>query len=259
MNKKAGVVRVYLPPDANCLLSVTDHCLRSRNYINVVVAGKQPAPQWLTMPQAVAHCAAGVGVWDWASTGGDAPDVVLACCGDVPTLEAVAAVALLRRHLPAVTVRVVNVVDLMKLQPAEEHPHGLTDAAYDALFTRDRPNLFVFHGYPWLIPPPHLPPGRPRQPACAGVRRGGHHDHPFDMCVRNRIDRFHLVLDVIARVPGLADRAGGVADAMRAKLDDHHRYIVEHGADMPDVSGWRWAGTHPSAAARSAETPGDHA
>jgi xylulose-5-phosphate/fructose-6-phosphate phosphoketolase len=242
MNKKAEVVRVYLPPDANTLLSVTDHCLRSRNYVNVVVAGKQPAPQWLTMDEAVAHCAAGIGVWAWASNdAGAEPDVVLGCCGDVPTLEALAAVALLREYLPVLKVRLVNVVDLMKLQPATEHPHGLPDTEFDALFTRDKPVIFAFHGYPWLI---HRLTYRRKNHQNLHVRgyiEEGTTTTPFDMCVRNRIDRFHLTLDVIARVPGLGDRAAGVAQAVRERLLEHERYIPRYGTDLPEISGWQWA------------------
>ncbi len=239
VNKKSEVVRVYLPPDANTLLSVTDHCLRSRNYVNVVVAGKQPAPQWLTMAEAELHCAAGIGVWHWASHAGD-PDVVMACCGDVPTLETLAAVSLLRQHLPDLKVRVVNVVDLMKLQPNSEHPHGLSDAVFDALFTVDRPIIFNFHGYPSLI---HRLAYRRRNHEnlhVRGYKEEGTTTTPFDMCVVNQIDRFNLVLDVIRRVPGLAERAEPVAKMVREKLAEHKVYIVEHGIDRPEISGWQW-------------------
>ncbi|MDQ6887646.1 MAG: phosphoketolase family protein [Gemmatimonadota bacterium] len=243
VNKKADVVRVYLPPDANTLLSVADHCLRSRNYVNVIVAGKQPAPQWLDVDAAAAHCAAGLGVWEWASTdGGRAPDVVLGCAGDVPTMELLAAVALLREHLPRVRVRVVNVVDLMTLQPEIEHPHGLSDDAFDALFTRDRPIIFAFHGYPWLI---HRLTYRRTNHAnlhVRGFKEEGTTTTPFDMTVRNTLDRFHLALDVVARVPGLAaeDDAMRLADYCRARLEEHALYIRAHGDDMPDVRDWRW-------------------
>ena len=258
VNKKAAVVRVYLPPDANTLLSVTDHCLRSRNYVNVVVAGKQPAPQWLSMAEAEVHCTAGVGVWPWASTAGGAnPDVVLACCGDVPTLETLAAVKLLAEHLPAVRVRVVNVVDLMRLQPEAEHPHGLADAAFDALFTRDKPVVFDFHGYPWLIHRLTYRRTNHHNIHVRGYVEEGTTTTPFDMCVRNKIDRLHLVLDVIARVPGLAATAGGVAEVMRAKLADHQAYIVAHGVDMPEISGWTWSGTGDPHAG-GADTASDH-
>ena len=220
MNKKAEVIRVYLPPDANTLLSVADHCLRSRNYVNVIVAGKQPQPQWLTMDQAIIHCTRGAGIWDWASSDNDdndEPDVVLACAGDVPTLETLAAASLLREHLPSLRVRVVNVVDLMRLQPDTEHPHGMSDAEFDALFTADRPVIFAYHGYPWLI---HR----------LTYRRHGHHNlhvrgykeegtttTPFDMVMLNDLDRYHLVIDVIDRVPGLAARAGHLRQLMTDK------------------------------------------
>ena len=243
VNKKADVVRVYFPPDANTLLSVADHCLRSRHYVNVIVAGKQPSPQWLGIEAAAAHCTAGLGIWDWASTdGGRDPDVVIACAGDVPTLEALAATALLREHLPAVRVRFVNVVDLMTLQPEREHPHGLSDAAFDGLFTTDRPVLFAFHGYPSLI---HQLTYRRTNHAglhVRGYKEEGTTTTPFDMTVMNDLDRFDLVRDVIARVPGLAQDPDGVrADAFcRAKLDEHHAYIREHGDDMPEVRDWTW-------------------
>jgi xylulose-5-phosphate/fructose-6-phosphate phosphoketolase len=243
VNKKAGVVRVYLPPDANTLLSVADHCLRSRNYVNVIVAGKQPAPQWLDIEAAAAHCAAGLGIWEWASTdAGRDPDVVLGCAGDVPTMEILAATALLREHLPRLRVRVVNVVDLMTLQPSSEHPHGLEDAAFDALFTTDRPIIFAFHGYPWLI---HRLTYRRRGHGnlhVRGYKEEGTTTTPFDMTVLNDIDRFHLVLDVIARVPGLATSPDGArVDALcRAGLAEHHAYIRANGDDLPAVRDWRW-------------------
>ena len=207
VNKKAEVVRVYLPPDANCLLSITDHCLRSRNYVNVVVAGKQPAPQWLTMDQAVKHCAAGLGIWEWASNDrGHEPDVVMACCGDVPTLETLAAVDLLRSHAPDLKVRVINVVNLMKLQPTSEHPHGLSDRDFDALFTTDKPIIFAFHGYPWLIHRlTYRRHGHPNLHVRGYKEEGTTTSTPFDMCVMNELDRFHLAGDVIDRVP----EAGG--------------------------------------------------
>jgi xylulose-5-phosphate/fructose-6-phosphate phosphoketolase len=238
VNKKAEVVRVYLPPDANCLLSVTDHCLRSRNYVNVVVAGKQPAPVYLTAAEAAAHCKAGAGVWEWASHPGE-PDLVMACCGDVPTLEALAAVELIRTHLPDLKVRLVNVVDLMCLQPHTEHPHGLTDAAFDALFTRDKPVLFNFHGYPWLIHRLTYRRAVHDQVHVRGYKEEGTTTTPFDMCVRNQIDRFDLVKDVVARMPKAAGRAD-VAAAMDAKLAEHAAYIREHGEDLPEVAGWGW-------------------
>ena len=245
VNKKADVVRVYLPPDANTLLSVTDHCLRSRNYVNVIVAGKQPALQWLDIDSASAHCAQGLGVWKWASTdGGHDPDVVIACCGDVPTLEALAATALLREHVPRLRVRVVNVVDLMTLQPQIEHPHGLGDAEFDALFTTDRPIVFAFHGYPWLIHRLTYRRTNHGNLHVRGYKEEGTTTTPFDMTVMNDLDRFHLTRDVIARVPGLATDADGMrADAYcRARLQEHHTYIRTHGDDMPDVRDWRWPG-----------------
>jgi xylulose-5-phosphate/fructose-6-phosphate phosphoketolase len=243
VNKKADVVRVYLPPDANTLLSVADHCLRSRNYVNVIVAGKQPAPQWLSMDAAVAHCQAGLGVWTWASTDeGRAPDVVIACAGDVPTLEAMAATALLREHLPALRVRFVNVVDLMTLQPQVEHPHGLSDAAFDAIFTTDRPIVFAFHGYPWLIHRLTYRRTNHDNLHVRGYKEEGTTTTPFDMTVLNDLDRFHLALDVVARVPGLAQSDAGQRTIRycEGRLAEHHGYIREHGDDMPDVRDWRW-------------------
>jgi xylulose-5-phosphate/fructose-6-phosphate phosphoketolase len=243
VNKKADVVRVYLPPDANSLLSVADHCLRSRNYVNVIVAGKQPAPQWLAMDAAVRHCAAGLGVWEWAgTTGTEHPDVVLACCGDVPTLEALAAAKLLRAALPALRVRFVNVVDLMTLQPESEHPHGLGDDDFDAIFTTDRPIIFAFHGYPWLLH--RLMYRRRGHPNLhvRGYKEEGTTTTPFDMTVLNDIDRFHLVLDVIRRVPELRndEKAASAAALCQAKLAEHRRYVVEHGDDLPEIRDWRW-------------------
>jgi len=243
VNKKAEVIRVYLPPDANTLLSVTDHCLRSVNYVNVIVAGKQPAPQWLTMDEAVKHCAAGVGVWPWAShPDGDDPDVVMACAGDVPTLETLAAVDILRRELPDLKVRTVNVVNLMKLQPPSEHPHGLSDREFDGIFTRDRPVVFAYHGYPWLI---HRLTYRRTNHAnlhVRGYKEEGTTTTPFDMVVRNDLDRFHLVQDVIDRVPSLGSRAALLRQRMADKRVEHRRYIEAHGDDMPEVRGWRWGG-----------------
>jgi xylulose-5-phosphate/fructose-6-phosphate phosphoketolase len=241
VNKKADVIRVYLPPDANTLLSVTDHCLRSKNYVNVIVAGKQPAPQWLSMDAAIKHCTAGIGIWTWASNDdlGD-PDVVMACAGDVPTLETLAAVDLLRKHLPDLKIRVVNIVDLMRLQPASEHPHGLSDRDFDGLFTTDKPIIFAFHGYPWLI---HRLTYRRTNHAnlhVRGYKEEGSTTTPFDMVVRNDLDRFHLVQDVIDRVPKLGSRAAHVKQRMAEKLVDHRRYIRVHGDDMPEVKDWRW-------------------
>jgi xylulose-5-phosphate/fructose-6-phosphate phosphoketolase len=242
VNKKAGVIRVYLPPDANTLLSVTDHCLRSRNYVNVVIAGKQPAPQWLDMDAAVKHCTSGIGIWEWASNdrGGD-PDVVMACCGDVPTMETLAAVDLLRRHLPALKIRVVNVVDLMKLQPPSEHPHGLPDRDFDLLFTTDRPIVFAFHGYPWLI---HRLTYRRNGHAnlhVRGYKEEGSTTTPFDMAVLNDLDRFHLAQDVVERVPGLGSRAAYVKQWVRDRLIEHKEYIARRGEDLPAIRDWRWS------------------
>ncbi|WP_236646407.1 phosphoketolase family protein [Gemmatirosa kalamazoonensis] len=243
VNKKADVVRVYLPPDANTLLAVADHCLRSRHYVNVIVAGKQPAPQWLGIDAAAAHCARGLGVWDWASNDGGAdPDVVLACCGDVPTMETLAAVDLLRTHVPGLAMRVVNVVDLMTLQPEREHPHGVSDEEFDALFTRDRPIVFAFHGYPWLIH--RLTYRRTNHGSLhvRGFKEEGTTTTPFDMTVLNDVDRFHLALDVLERVPRLRGDAAADAAAAhcRARLDEHHAYIRAHGDDLPEVRDWRW-------------------
>jgi len=240
VNKKAEVVRVYLPPDANTLLSVADHCLRSRNYVNVIVAGKQPAPQWLDMTDAAAHCARGLGIWEWASNDHGDPDVVLACAGDVPTLEALAAAALLREHQPDLKVRVVNVVDLMRLQPESEHPHGLSDAEFDAIFTTDRPVIFAYHGYPWLI---HRLTYRRTNHAnihVRGYKEEGTTSTPFDMVVMNDLDRFHLVMDVIDRVPGLARKAAVTRQAMVDKRAEHRRYVREHGVDLPEIVDWVW-------------------
>ncbi len=247
-NKKAEIVRVYLPPDANSLLFVTDHCLRSWNRINVIVAGKQPAPQWLTMGQAVKHCTAGIGMWEWASNDrGADPDVVMACAGDVPTLETLAAVDLLRRHVPNLKIRVVNVVDLMTLQPHEEHPHGLTDHDFDALFTTDKPVIFAHHGYPWLIH--RLTYRRTNHPNfhVRGYKEEGTTTTPFDMVVRNDLDRFHLASDVIDRVPQLGYMAAYAKQALRDKLIEHKTYIRRHGEDMPEVKDWRWSPVEPSA------------
>jgi xylulose-5-phosphate/fructose-6-phosphate phosphoketolase len=258
VNKKADVVRVYLPPDANTLLSVTDHCLRSRDYINVIVAGKQPAPQWLTMDQAIKHCTAGIGIWEWASNDqGGEPDVVMACCGDVPTLETLAAVDLFRRYSPELKIRVINVVDLMTLQPQSEHPHGLSDKDFDTLFTTDKPIIFAFHGYPWLIH--RLTYRRTNHPNLhvRGYKEEGTTTTPFDMCVLNDLDRFHLVQDVIDRVPQLGVRAAYAKQAIRDKLIEHQQYIAEHGEDMPEVSGWTW-GQQEALAGRSSSTEADN-
>jgi xylulose-5-phosphate/fructose-6-phosphate phosphoketolase len=241
VNKKAEVIRIYLPPDANTLLSVTDHCLRSRHYVNVVVAGKQPALQYLTMDEAVKHCAAGLGIFEWASNDrGGVPDVVLACAGDVPTLETLAAVRLMREHLPDLGVRVVNVVDLMTLQPPSEHPHGLPDRDFDDIFTRDRPIIFAFHGYPWLI---HRLTYRRTNHAnlhVRGYKEEGTTTTPFDMVVLNDLDRFHLVGDVIDRVPGLGARMAYVKQWLRDRLLEHKEYITRYGEDLPQIRDWTW-------------------
>ena len=241
VNKKAEVVRVYLPPDANSLLYVTDQCLRSRNLINVIVAGKQMAPQWLTMDQAIKHCTAGIGIWDWASNDkGGEPDVVMACCGDVPTLETLAAVELFRQHLPELKIRVVNIVDLMTLQPQSEHPHGLSDKDFDVLFTIDKPIIFAFHGYPWLIHRLTYRRTNHKNLHVRGYKEEGTTTTPFDMCVLNDIDRFHLVGDVIDRVPQLGSRAAYAKQAIRDKLIEHKQYIYKHGEDMPEITSWQW-------------------
>ena len=241
VNKKAGIVRVYLPPDANCLLSVMDHCLRSRHYVNVVVAGKHPAPQWLTMEQATAHCAAGIGIWHWAGNAGDEePDVVMACCGDVPTLETLAAVSILRAELPALKVRVVNVVDLMKLQPQTEHPHGLRDEEFDRLFTRDKPVIFAFHAYPRLIHQLTYRRANHHNIHVRGYKEEGTITTPFDMTVLNDLDRFHLVIDTIARLPQTAAKGQALKQQLEHKLLEHRRYICKHGQDMPEIRNWKW-------------------
>ena len=240
-NKKAEIIRVYLPPDANTLLSVTDHCLRSRNYVNVIVAGKQPTLQWLDMDAATAHCTAGLGVWSWASSdAGAEPDVVMACCGDVPTLETMAAVDLLRQHLPDLRVRVVNVVNLMKLQPPSQHPRGLDDAAFDAMFTTDKPVIFAYHGYPTLIHRLTYRRTNYNNFHVHGYQEEGTTTTPFDMVVRNGLDRYHLVINAISRVPGLEHDAPRVREAMEEKLAAHAQYIVEHGQDMPEIRQWQW-------------------
>lgn len=239
INHKADTVRVYLPPDANCLLSVMDHCLRSRNYINLTITGKHPAPQWLTMDQAVEHCTRGASIWNWASNDDGDPDVVLGCAGDIPTLETIAATSILREHLPDLKVRVVNVVDLMRLQDETEHPHGMTEPEYDALFTRDKPVIFAFHGYPWLIH--RLTYRRTNQKLhVRGYKEEGTITTAFDMTVRNDMDRFHLVLDVIKRCELESPEARALRDLMIQKLDLHATYIVENGIDMPEITSWRW-------------------
>ena len=241
MNKKAEVVRIYLPPDANTLLYVADQCLRSRNFVNVIVAGKQQQAQWLSMDQAIKHCTPGIGIWQWASNDQDSePDVVLACAGDVPTLETLAAVDLIRQHLPKLKVRVINVIDLMTLQPKEEHPHGLSDREFDGLFTVDKPIIFAFHGYPWLIHRLTYRRTNHKNLHVRGYKEEGTTTTPFDMVVLNDLDRYHLVADVIDRVPGLGYRAAHIKQHLRDKLVEHGHYIVEYGEDMPEVRDWKW-------------------
>jgi xylulose-5-phosphate/fructose-6-phosphate phosphoketolase len=241
MNKPAHVVRVYLPPDTNTLLSVADHCLRSRDYVNVIVAGKNESPNWLDMDDAVLHCARGAGIWDWASSDTDGqPDVVLACAGDAPTLEVLAATALLREHLPELRVRVVNVVDLMRLQPDSEHPHGMTDREFDALFTTDRPVIFAYHGYPWLIHRLTYRRTNHHNLHVRGYKEEGTTTTPFDMLVLNDMDRYRLVIDVIDRVPGLASPAALLRQHMADQRTRHRHWTRTYGEDLPEVREWTW-------------------
>ena len=243
MNKKAEIVRVYLPPDANCLLSVMDHCLRSRHYVNVVVAGKHPAPQWLDMNSAVTHCTKGIGIWEWASNDHDAePDLVMACAGDVPTLETLAAVDILRSKLPELKIRVVNIVDLMKLQPEREHPHGLSDQDFDSLFTKNKPVIFAYHGYPWLIHRLTYRRTNHHNIHVRGYKEEGTITTPFDMAVLNDLDRFHLVQDAVDRLPQLGNTSAWLKQEMQDKLIQHKQYIYTNGQDMPEVRNWKWGG-----------------
>ena len=242
VNKKAEVVRVYLPPDSNCLLSVMDHCLRSRNYVNVVVAGKHPSPQWLSMEAAVRHCTQGISIWQWASNDqGVMPDVIMACCGDVPTLETLAAVTILRKHLPGLKIRVINVVDLFKLQPPSEHPHGLADKEFDELFTTDRPVIFAFHGYPWLIHRLTYRRNNHDNIHVRGYKEEGTITTPFDMTVLNDMDRFHLVMDVIDRVPQTGPKGVYLKQQLKDKLIEHREYINKYGEDMSEIHNWKWS------------------
>jgi xylulose-5-phosphate/fructose-6-phosphate phosphoketolase len=241
VNKKASVVRVYLPPDANTLLSVGDHCLRSKQYVNVIVAGKQPAPQYLTMDEAIVHCTKGIGIWDWASTDkGGEPDVVMACAGDVPTMESLAAVGLLRDFFPDLRIRFVNVVDLMRLQDEREHPHALSDADFDALFTKDKPVIFAYHGYPWLIHRLTYKRTNHENLHVRGYKEEGTTTTPFDMTVMNQLDRFNLAMDVIDRVPRLQATSGAARETLKNKLIEHKIYVQSHGEDLPEIQDWKW-------------------
>jgi xylulose-5-phosphate/fructose-6-phosphate phosphoketolase len=241
VNKKADTIRVYLPPDANTLLSTVDHCLKSRDFINVIIAGKQPQPQWLDMEAAIKHCTTGIGIWEWASSDREGePDVVLACAGDVPTIETLAAVDLLRQHLPELRVRVINVVDLMTLQPHEEHPHGLSDRDFDSLFTADKPIIFAFHGYPWLIHRLTYRRTNHQNLHVRGYKEEGTTTTPFDMAVRNDLDRFHLVKDVVDRAEVSGSRAAYLKQFVQDKLTEHAQYIRRYGQDLPEIRDWVW-------------------
>ena len=240
VNKKPQVVRAYLPPDANTLLSVADHCLRSRNYVNVIIAGKQPELQWLDMESAIRHCRAGLGVWEWAGNENGDPDVVMACAGDVATLEILAATSLLHRYVPEMKVRVVNVMDLMTLQPASEHPHGLADEDFDRIFIPQKPTIFAYHGYPWLIHRLAYRRHNHDNLHVRGYKEEGTTTTPFDMVVLNNMDRFQLAMDAIARVPRFKQTSDQAIEFCRSELARHHQYIREHGEDMPEVANWRW-------------------
>jgi xylulose-5-phosphate/fructose-6-phosphate phosphoketolase len=245
VNKKASIVRVYLPPDANCLLSVMDHCLRSRHYVNVVIAGKYQAPQWLNMKEAIEHCTRGISIWQWASNDeGLQPDLVMASCGDVPTLESLAAVSILRKHLPKLKIRVVNIVDLMKLQPNTEHPHGLSDQDFDELFTKDKPIVFAFHGYPWLVHRLTYRRTNHKNMHVRGYKEEGTITTYFDNLVLNDLDRFHLVIDVINRLPQFSENAAKLKLMMEKKHVEHRKYINKNGLDMPEIRNWKWDMTH---------------
>jgi xylulose-5-phosphate/fructose-6-phosphate phosphoketolase len=241
VNKKAEVVRIYLPPDTNCLLSVANHCLKSRNYVNVIIAGKQPALQYLSMDDAIKHCTKGIGIWKWASNDfGTEPDVVIACAGDIPTLESLAAVDLLRQNVPEIKIRFINVVDLMVLQPQIEHPHGLTDQEFEDLFTKDKPIIFAFHGYPWLIH--RLTYRRPNHDNLhvRGYKEEGTTTTPFDMVVMNDMDRYNLALDALERVPRFGNLTGYFREMVQNKLIDHHLYTRDRGEDLPEIQNWKW-------------------
>jgi xylulose-5-phosphate/fructose-6-phosphate phosphoketolase len=241
INKKSEIVRVYLPPDANCLLSVMDHCLRSYHYVNVIIAGKHPSPQWLNMDEAVAHCTRGIGMWNWASNDQDCePDIVMACSGDVPTLETLAAVSIIREHLPDLKIRVINVVDLLKLERQSEHPHGLSDRDFDSLFTKSKPVVFAFHGYPWLIHRLTYNRTNNSNIHVRGYKEEGTITTAFDMTVLNDMDRFHLVMDVIDRLPQTGSKGTYLKQKLQDKLIEHKHYINTNGADMPEILNWKW-------------------
>lgn len=245
VNKKAEIIRAYLPPDANCLLSVMHHCLESKHSVNVVIAGKHPAPQWLSMEEAKQHCANGIGIWEWASHDkGKSPDVIMACAGDVPTLETLAAVSILRAELPHIKIRVINVVDLMKLQPAHEHPHGLSDEEFDRLFSQDKPIIFAYHGYPWLIHRLTSNRSGHKNIQVKGYREEGTITTPFDMTVLNELDRFHLVLEVLNQLPHSGSEEQKLVENTKIKLLEHQQYIRQHGQDLPEIRNWKWDSSH---------------